>query len=66
MHKIYFNSVVTLRDSDVLATESRCRGHYSRNSGLNSPTACLANLQLWHERMRHVNQASLLQMARKK
>eukprot|EP00171_Calliarthron_tuberculosum_P002750 IDg2750t1 len=61
------NKVRILREGRVIATGSRNGGLYSLDTS--SPTtttvACIATLQLWHERMGHVNYAGLQRMARK-
>ena len=66
--KFNITSVHILKDEKLLATGTRLGGLYCLDSvsAVQTPAACVASLQLWHERMGHVHHAGLQQMARKR
>eukprot|EP00171_Calliarthron_tuberculosum_P002040 IDg2040t1 len=57
-----------MKNGTLLASGTRSDGLYSLDTSLTheQPVACIASLQLWHERMGHVHAAGILQMARKR
>lgn len=73
LHTSFRRNFVQIKNgSKVLATGSRRASLYVLDASsdppleVNSSTACVASLQLWHERMGHVHIAGLRQMAHRK